>query len=79
MVFDAFDVIGMYVTLALARCGSPGRRLANAQAGQSTVEYALIGALIVVVASAAVMALGGTVNNVFQQLSTALKSGKSGS
>jgi Flp pilus assembly pilin Flp len=78
MEFGALDVIAMYATLALARCGATGRRLANAQPAQSTVEYALIGALIVVVASAAVMALGGTVNNVFQQLSTALKSGKSG-
>jgi Flp pilus assembly pilin Flp len=78
MVFGALDLIVMYVTLALARCGSTGRRLASVQPAQSTVEYALIGALIVVVASAAVMALGGSVNAVFQQLSTALKSGKSG-
>jgi len=78
MVFGVFDLIVMHVTLGLARCGSPGRRLANAEPAQSTVEYALIGALIVVVASAAVMALGGSVNTVFQQLSTALKSGKSG-
>ncbi len=78
MVFAALDLVVMYVTLVLGRFGSTGRRLANSQPAQSTVEYALIGALIVVVASAAVMALGGSVNTVFQQLSTALKSGKSG-
>ncbi len=65
----------MYVTLALAHCGPSGQRLVRVAPGQSTVEYALIGALIVVVASAAVMALGGTVSGVFGQLSNALKSG----
>jgi Flp pilus assembly pilin Flp len=78
MSFAAFGVIEMYVALALLRCGRPGRRLARVERAQSTVEYALIGALIVVVASAAVVALGGSVNTVFQNLSTALRSGRPG-
>lgn len=71
----SFGVVKMYALLALVRCGPLGRRLAAAEPAQSTVEYALIGALIVVVASAAVMALGGTVNGVFTQLTNALKGG----
>lgn len=69
------EVLKMYVTLALAHCGPSGQRLVRVAPGQSTVEYALIGALIVVVASAAVMVLGNTVKDVFGQLSSELKGG----
>jgi Flp pilus assembly pilin Flp len=78
MSFAALSVIEMYVSLALLRCGRLGRCLVRVEPAQSTVEYALIGALIVVVASAAVVALGSSVNTVFQNLSTALRSGRAG-
>jgi Flp pilus assembly pilin Flp len=69
------ELVKLYGTLLLLRCGRVGRRLlaVEVQVGQSTVEYALIGALIVVVASAAVMTLGGTVKTIFENLNTALK------
>jgi Flp pilus assembly pilin Flp len=40
---------------------------------QSTVEYALIGALIIVAASLAVGGLGGEISNVFNSLTAALQ------
>jgi Flp pilus assembly pilin Flp len=72
--------LGMQVTqgwrLALAGTLESGRWLARAAlVGQSTVEYALIGALIVVIASVAVGVLGGQVKDVFEQMTNALKAG----
>ena len=40
---------------------------------QSTVEYALVGALVVIVAAGALSALGGEVNTIFTNITTALK------
>jgi Flp pilus assembly pilin Flp len=51
-------------------------RLAWRGRGQSTVEYALIGALIVVIASVAIGMLGTQVTTVFEQMASALKGGK---
>lgn len=45
-----------------------GRRLGAGQAGQSMVEYAIVAALIAVVAMAAVQALGGGIAQVFQNI-----------
>jgi len=44
------------------------RRLGAGQAGQSMVEYAIVAALIAVVAMAAVQALGGGIAHVFQNI-----------
>ena len=40
---------------------------------QSTVEYALVGALVVIVAAGALSALGGEVNTIFTNITNALK------
>ena len=60
-------VMVMYVRLLLIFQGL-GRRLAAGQAGQSMVEYAIVAALIAVVAMAAVQALGGGIAQVFQNI-----------
>ena len=63
----------VYGTWLLTSCpgavGAPRRR----QLAQSTVEYALIGALIVVAASVAVATLGGAVSGVFDGLTNVLR------
>ena len=48
----------------------------RAARAQSTVEYALIGALIVVIASVAVGMLGTQVTTVFENMAKALQAGK---
>lgn len=60
-------VMVVYVRLLLILQGF-GRRLAAGQAGQSMVEYAIVAALIAVVAMAAVQALGGGIAQVFQNI-----------
>jgi Flp pilus assembly pilin Flp len=45
-----------------------GRGLGAAQTGQSMVEYAILAALIAVVAMVAVQALGGGIAQVFQNI-----------
>ena len=66
------NVLVLYVAQVLRRArriASPGwRRLAADEAGQSMVEYAIVAALIAVVAMAAVQALGGGVAQVFQNI-----------
>lgn len=52
----------------LVRFGVVGRRLGSAQAGQSMVEYAIVAALIAIVAMAAVQALGGGIAQVFTNI-----------
>lgn len=51
-----------------ARFGVAGRWLRSAQAGQSMVEYAIVAALIAIVAMAAVQALGGGIAQVFTNI-----------
>ncbi|MBV9322321.1 MAG: Flp family type IVb pilin [Chloroflexi bacterium] len=41
-------------------------------AGQSTVEYALVGALVVIAAAGAMTLLGGEVTTVFSRITTTL-------
>ena len=55
---------------AVARAGLRGlnRGLAAAQSGQSMVEYAILAALLAVVAMVAVQALGGGIAQVFQNI-----------
>ena len=59
-------VVTLYLSMALARLGWPGRR--TGEAGQSMVEYAIIAALIAVIAMAAIQALGGGIAEVFQRI-----------
>jgi Flp pilus assembly pilin Flp len=42
-------------------------------AGQSTVEYALVGALVVIAAAGALGLLGGELTNVFTHITTTLR------
>ena len=46
--------------------------LRGAVAGQSTVEYALVGALVVIAAAGALTLLGGELNTVFTNISKTL-------
>ena len=62
-------------TLATAHSRRWPGWLRSATRAQSTVEYALIGALIVVIASVAVGGLGTQVMTVFEQMAGALKGG----
>jgi Flp pilus assembly pilin Flp len=73
-VVETGKLVGMRV---LVGCDAAWRRLPSGTRGQSTVEYALIGALIVVIASVAVGLLGGQVKDVFEQMTNALKIGGS--
>lgn len=50
------------------RVGRLGRWLGGSQPGQSMVEYAIVAALIAVVAMAAVQGLGGGIARVFTAL-----------
>jgi Flp pilus assembly pilin Flp len=52
-------------------------RLVELVRGQSTVEYALVGALVVIAAAAALTALGDQVNTVFGNISTTLRTAAS--
>lgn len=50
------------------------RRDRGAEAGQSMVEYAIVAALIAIVAMTAVQALGGGVVQVFERILTQIQS-----
>ncbi len=58
--------VSLYVIALLAWLGQPRRRAD--ESGQSMVEYAIIAALIAVVAMAAIQALGGGIVAVFQSI-----------
>lgn len=62
------QVVTCYLSAARLRLGNVRRRLACAQSGQSMVEYAIIAALIAIVAMAAVQALGGGIAQVFTNI-----------
>lgn len=49
-------------------CAGLGRRLGADQAGQSMIEYAIMAALVAVVAMVAVEALGSGIASVFQNI-----------
>jgi Flp pilus assembly pilin Flp len=63
-----------YVTLGWARLEALGFRVRAPASGQSMVEYAIVAALIAVVAMAAVQALGGGIAQVFQNILTRIQS-----
>lgn len=62
------QVLARSVETALARLGCIGRRLGRGESGQSMVEYAIVAALIAVVAMAAVQGLGGGIAQVFANI-----------
>jgi len=49
------------------------RRVFAHCSGQSTVEYALVGALVVIAAAGALTVLGGELNTVFTHISDTLR------
>jgi Flp pilus assembly pilin Flp len=51
-----------------------GFRLVGAARGQSTVEYALVGALVVIAAAGALTLLGSQLSTVFTHITTTLQS-----
>lgn len=61
-------VVTCYLSTARLRLGNVSRRLGATQSGQSMVEYAIIAALIAIVAMAAVQALGGGIAQVFTNI-----------
>ncbi len=61
-------VLTDYVTVALLRLGLVGVRLPTRTRGQSMVEYAIVAALIAIVAMAAVQSLGTGIQQVFQNI-----------
>jgi len=58
----------LLVNAILRRLGRLGRFVAATHPGQSMVEYAILAALIAIVAMAAVQALGGGIATVFQNI-----------
>ena len=58
----------LYWNALLRRLGRFSRFVAADQPGQSMVEYAILAALIAIVAMAAVQALGGGITTVFQNI-----------
>jgi Flp pilus assembly pilin Flp len=78
MTEEVMHTFEMAVLVAWTVAASVGGRcqawLARAPRAQSTVEYALIGALIVVIASVAVGTLGTQVTTVFENMAKALQS-----
>jgi Flp pilus assembly pilin Flp len=63
-----------WVTLARVRARfEPGvQRLFGRWSAQSTVEYALVGALVVIAAAGALTLLGGELTSVFSRISNTL-------
>ncbi len=63
-----------WVTLARisARLELGAQRLGRHWSGQSTVEYALVGALVVIAAAGALTMLGGELTSVFSKISNTL-------
>ena len=56
------------LSVAVADLGREGRRLARGEAGQSTVEYAVLAALIVIAAMGAIQIFGQGITTVFQNI-----------
>ena len=63
-----FRIMVQYLNSALSRSVPVGRRVHCGQSGQSMVEYAIVAALIAIVAMAAVEALGGGIAQVFDNI-----------
>jgi Flp pilus assembly pilin Flp len=54
------------------------RLVGRKAAGQSTVEYALVGALVVIAAAGALTLLGGELSTVFTHISDTLRTASAG-
>lgn len=65
--------IRLHVLMALA-VGDVKTRLRRAETGQSMVEYAIVVALVALIAMAGVQAFGNGVQQVFQQLLSKIQS-----
>ncbi|HZS01048.1 MAG TPA: Flp family type IVb pilin [Chloroflexota bacterium] len=63
-----FPAVSYYVRLALQRLEQVEPLRGPAQRGQSMVEYAIVAALIAVVAMTAVQAMGTGIEKVFQNI-----------
>ena len=63
-----------HAALVLSRLDAVGVRLPARERGQSMVEYAIVAALIAVVAMAAVQALGGGIAGVFTNILSRIQS-----
>jgi Flp pilus assembly pilin Flp len=59
--------------LVAGRLQTRWQRLHAGSAGQSTVEYALVGALVVIAAAGALSLLGGELTTVFTQITNTLR------
>lgn len=69
----AFVEWGWYqVAYTRARLPRVLEALGRGSRAQSTVEYALVGALVVIAAATAMTALGGEVTSVFNKITTTL-------
>ncbi len=62
------QVFAPYVEAARVHLGHVGRRLGRGESGQSMVEYAIVAALIAIVAMAAVQGLGSGIAQVFRNI-----------
>ena len=67
----------------VARAAAPVRRgaaclVGGRDGGQSTVEYALVGALVVIAAAGALTILGSEVTGVFTQITNTLRGAAAG-
>lgn len=65
--------ISCFLNTALSPWKLIGSRLRAGQTGQSMVEYAIVAALIAIVAMAAVEALGGGIAQVFQNILSSIQ------
>lgn len=71
------SIIWIYVVCL--RCYVIARNAAlHKAAAQSTVEYALVGALVVIAAAGALTVLGGELNSVFSSISKTLSTAAAG-
>jgi Flp pilus assembly pilin Flp len=71
--------LGCWVaTLVHAPVQRGAQRLVGRDGGQSTVEYALVGALVVIAAAGALTILGGEVTGVFTHITNTLRGAASG-
>jgi Flp pilus assembly pilin Flp len=71
----------LLTTTTTAAAARLHRRLpdrAQRMVAQSTVEYALVGALVVIAAAGALTILGGQLNTVFTSISNTLKTASAG-
>ena len=72
------DLCRLTVGRLFGRCAQGAEIPADRSAGQSTVEYALVGALVVIAAAGALTLLGGELSTVFTHISDTLRTASAG-